>query len=151
MGLGPAGGEHHLSTGREPFKADIVVDMQHALEPCQMRGGPLGLAVRRVDLNRRWRVGPAPGALVAGIDPQPPGFGASAPRIKHRNRRGQPASDGPLWGKGLGDGMAHAAGIFRSGDPQHAQLRRNPASARAVAMAYRKTAPTVERSRLADS
>jgi hypothetical protein len=46
----------------------------------------LGPAIGAVEIDRgRW-IGSAPGPVVAGIDPEPAGLGATPARIEHRDR-----------------------------------------------------------------
>jgi hypothetical protein len=52
-----------------------------------MRDRPLGFPVGSVDIDDARRIGPAPGAIVAGISPELAGLGAPAPGVEHRRRR----------------------------------------------------------------
>ena len=53
----------------------------------QMSSRPLGPAIRTVEIDRRRRIGSAPGPVIAGVDPEPAGLGAAAAGIEHRDRR----------------------------------------------------------------
>lgn len=67
--------------------SNIAIDMQHALEVLEMGQWTLGLTIRREHVDCRRRRLAIPAALVADVGPQPPGLGASAAGIKHRDRR----------------------------------------------------------------
>jgi hypothetical protein len=56
-------------------------------EAREMRDWLFGLAVRRVDIGDRWRIGPAPWPIVSRIGPELPGVRSSSPSIEHRRRR----------------------------------------------------------------
>ena len=72
---------------RQLLEPGISVDLQNAAEAVQMRRRPFGLAVRAVEVDGGRRVRPVPGAIVAHIDPEPPGLGPAAAGIEHRDRR----------------------------------------------------------------
>src|SRR6266581_4299814 len=61
--------------------------MQDALEVRKMRYRPLGLAIRRKQVDRSWRFRSAPRSLLAGINPKTSGLRTSAAGIEHRGRR----------------------------------------------------------------
>ena len=71
----------------QPFEAGIAVDLQDAAESFEVSGRTLGLAIGAVEVDGRRRIGPAPGPVVARVDPQPAGLGAAAAGIEHRDRR----------------------------------------------------------------
>ena len=93
----PAEGQRHRAARGEARVAGIAVDLQHAGEAGEMRDRPLVLAVGRVDIGDRRRLGPAPGPVVAGIGPELAGLGPPAAGIEHRRRR--------LVGEQLGRGL----------------------------------------------
>ena len=68
-------------------KAGVAGDLKDALEARKMRDWLGGLAVGRVDVGDRRRVGSAPGTVVPRIGPKLPGLGSPAPRIERRRRR----------------------------------------------------------------
>ena len=65
----------------------IAVGMEMTGEAGQMIPGMFALAVRAVVIDRCRRSASPMGALVAGVDPQPPGSGAPGTRGQHRDRR----------------------------------------------------------------
>ena len=75
-------------------EAAVGVGLQHALEAREMGLRVLALAVGREEVGHGGRIVPAPGPVVAKIDPDPPfldpaGFalGGAAPRIEDADRR----------------------------------------------------------------
>ena len=84
--MGPAEGELHVTALSEHPIAAITVNLQDALEAGQITDGPLGLAIRRIDVGDAGRVGATPGSIITGIGPELADLGASAARIEHRRR-----------------------------------------------------------------
>ncbi len=76
--------ESNLSERLEP---GIAVDLQDAAEPFQVSRRALRLAIRAVEIDGRRRIRPSPGAVVARIDPEPPGLGPTSAGIEHGNGR----------------------------------------------------------------
>src|SRR5437870_4968760 len=70
----------------EPVEAGITVDLKDAAEPGQMRSRTFGLSIGTVEIDRSRRIAAVPGAVITGVDPQPPGLGAATARIEHRDR-----------------------------------------------------------------
>ena len=85
--MAPASRENDVPSLRQRLKAGIAVDMKNAAEPLEMRGLTFGFAVRRVKIDRSRRLRPAPGSLLAGVDPQPPRLGSPSAGIEHRHGR----------------------------------------------------------------
>ena len=83
----PAEGEVHVALLGERAIAGIAVDLENALEAGKMRDRLRGLAVGRVDVGDRRRVGSAPGPVVPRIGPELAGLGPPPTRIEHRRRR----------------------------------------------------------------
>jgi len=71
----------------ELVETGVGVDLEHPGKVGQVAPGMLTLAVLAVDISDGRRRRPLPRAIVPGIGPQPPGLGAAAPGIEHRNRR----------------------------------------------------------------
>ena len=62
--VGPAEGELHVTTLCEDPVAAIAVNLENALEAGEMTNRPLGLAIRRIDVdNARW-IGAAPRPII---------------------------------------------------------------------------------------
>jgi len=85
--VGPARRQDDVARRRQPFEASIAINLQHTTEALEMTGRPLCLAIRTVEVEGGRRFGPAPGSVIARVDPQPAGFGAAAAGIEHRDRR----------------------------------------------------------------
>ena len=85
-GVSPTSCELESAAIAEPVEAGIAVDLHDAAEPGQVRGWALGFAIRAVKLDRSRRIGPVPGPVVAGVDPEPAGLGAAPAGIQHRDR-----------------------------------------------------------------
>jgi hypothetical protein len=88
--MGPAEGQPDLagrSAREQALEPAVTIDLQHALEPSQVRGRPLALAVLGIEVDRRWRGLAAPGPVVDRIAPQPPGLGPPSARVEHRQGR----------------------------------------------------------------
>jgi hypothetical protein len=58
-----------MASGRKPLEARIAVDVDDALEVLQMSRRPLSATIRAVEIDRRRRIGSAPGPVVSGINP----------------------------------------------------------------------------------
>lgn len=84
--MGPAGGQLDVASA-QPLEARITVDLNDALEPRQMRSGTLSPAIRTIKINGRRGIRTAPGAVIAGVDPEPAGLGTATAGIEHRDRR----------------------------------------------------------------
>src|ERR1044072_954871 len=69
---GPPGRKNDVAAASQPLKAGIAIDVQNALKMREMRGGTLGLSIRRKQVNCCRRCRSAPSALIAGLDPQSP-------------------------------------------------------------------------------
>src|SRR5215470_2501223 len=82
----PTGRELDIAAFAEAIESGITVDLYDAPEPSQVRGGPLGLAIGAVEIDRSRRVWPVPRTIVASIDPKPAGLGTAAAGIEHRDR-----------------------------------------------------------------
>jgi Reverse transcriptase (RNA-dependent DNA polymerase) len=67
----------------EALEAGIAVDLNDTFELRQMGGRTLGLAIGTVEIDRGRRIGSIPGAVIAGVDPEPAGLGAAAAGIQH--------------------------------------------------------------------
>src|SRR6185312_2661076 len=83
----PARRQLDMAGHGQPFEARIPVDLQDALELRQVRRRTLRAPVGAIEVHSRRRLGPTRWPVVASIDPQAPGLGASAARIEHRDRR----------------------------------------------------------------
>lgn len=83
--MGPARRQLDIAAGAKPLEAGIAVDLNDPFEPRQMSSGTLGATIRAVKVDRRRWISPAPGPLIAGIDPEPAGLGAAAAGIEHRD------------------------------------------------------------------
>src|SRR5262249_35032047 len=83
----PTGGQHDLAPRGQPLESGVTVNLQNAAESFEMRGWPLRLAVGAVKIDGGRRIGPAPGPVVARIDPQSAHLGAAAAGIEHWDRR----------------------------------------------------------------
>src|SRR5262249_58738707 len=83
----PTGGQYDLAPRGQPLESGVTVNLQNAAESFEMRGWPLRLAVGAVKIDGGRRIGPAPGPVVARIDPQSAHLGAAAAGIEHWDRR----------------------------------------------------------------
>ena len=84
--MSPARRQLDIAAVAKPLEAGITVDLNDAFELRQMRGGTFGPAIGAVEIDRRRRIGPVPGPVIAGIDPEPAGLGAASAGIEHRDR-----------------------------------------------------------------
>src|ERR1700758_202982 len=74
----PAEGElRHIASfaGEQATESGIAIDLQQTAEPAQMRLRMLALAILTIDVGSGGMPRPAPGPVVHGIAPQPPGLG----------------------------------------------------------------------------
>jgi hypothetical protein len=76
--VAPARRQLDIAAVAKPLEAGIAVDLNDAFEVRQMRGGTFGATVGAVEIDRCRRVSPAPGPVVADIDPEPAGLGAAS-------------------------------------------------------------------------
>src|SRR5579884_1783737 len=67
--MAPAEGAVNLTRLGERPITHIAVDLEDATEALEMRGGALGLAIRRIDVGDGRRVRSRPGAIIARIGP----------------------------------------------------------------------------------
>src|SRR6266446_5334806 len=82
--MSPAEGKFDRAYTVEPR---IAVDLQYPGELGEVALRVHALTVLAIDIGDRRRQWPLPRSVIAGIRPQPPGLGAAAPGIEHRNRR----------------------------------------------------------------
>ena len=68
----PTEGERHGAFVGQLAIADIAVDLQDAAEASEMVDRPLGLAIGRVDVDDRWRIGAPPRSIVTGVSLRQP-------------------------------------------------------------------------------
>ena len=111
--MSPAEGELDVAAVGQHLVAAITVDLQHAPEARKMGDGPLGLAVRRIDIGDAGRVRSAPWPVVTRVGPKLPGLGAPPPGIEHRSRG--------LVGEELGRGFQHREQPFVHGPQQESR------------------------------
>src|SRR5271166_4957424 len=86
---------------RQSGEPRVAIDMQLAVEACEMFGGMLALAVLTVDVGGGRMPRCIPGPRVNRVAPQPPGLGPAATGIEYRqgsviskqHRRGQYGRD----------------------------------------------------------
>src|SRR5947209_2312150 len=71
----------------QPLESGITVNLQNATKSFEVGGGSLRLAIGTVKVDGCRRIGPTPRPIVARIDPQSAGLGATAAGIQHRDRR----------------------------------------------------------------
>jgi len=71
----------------ELAEAGMAVGVQGALEGLQVSLRMFSLAVRRIAVKHRRRIGPAVWAFVPRVHPLPPGLGLAPAGIEYRNRR----------------------------------------------------------------
>src|SRR5262249_52989362 len=83
----PTGGQYDLAPRGQPLESGVTVNLQNAAESFEMRGWPLRLAVGAVKINGGRRIRPAPGPVVARIDPQSAHLGAAAAGIEQQVSR----------------------------------------------------------------
>src|SRR5580692_9550173 len=82
----PAECELDIASRGELWITGITVDLQNALEPCEMCNRSIGFAVGSIDIGDARRIGSAPWPIVGGIGPQLSGLGAATAGIEHRHR-----------------------------------------------------------------
>jgi hypothetical protein len=122
----PAEGElRHIASfaGEQATESGIAIDLQQTAEPAQMRLRMLALAILTIDVGSGGMPRPAPGPVVHGIAPQPPGLGASAPRIEH-------------WQRGV---VSEYSGRGEHGAQHQLMQRRQPPTSAANPVAQRRT------------
>src|SRR5258706_2754985 len=68
--VAPARRQLDIAAVAKPLEAGIAVDLKDAFEVRQMGGGTFRPTIGTVEIDSRRRVSPAPGPVVAGIDPQ---------------------------------------------------------------------------------
>jgi hypothetical protein len=81
-----AGRQPDVSANTQPLETRIAIDLDDSPETGQMGCRPFGPPVRAVEIYCRRRISSAPGPVIARIDPEPAGLGATATGIEHRNR-----------------------------------------------------------------
>lgn len=80
--MSPAEGEAHVTAACQCSVTAIAVDLQDACKSGEMFDRPLASAIRRVAIGDRWRIGPAPGPVVADIGPELPCLRTPTSRIE---------------------------------------------------------------------
>jgi hypothetical protein len=71
----------------QPLEPVIAVNLKHAAERGQVRGGTAALAVLGVDIGGNRMGGSGPRPVVDRVTPDPSRLGSAAARIEHRQGR----------------------------------------------------------------
>ena len=85
--VAPTCGKNNVLLFGELLEASIAVDMKNAFEVRKMCNRPLGLAIRRKQIDRGWRFRPTPRSLLAGVNPETSSLRPPTSWIEHRHRR----------------------------------------------------------------
>jgi hypothetical protein len=83
--VGPAESQADRGVGAiagQPLEPGIAIDLQHAAECRQMRGGPDTFAILGVDIGRHRVTWAAPWPVIDRIAPEPPGLGTAAAGVE---------------------------------------------------------------------